>query len=258
MPLVFKRRYALAVGALAVAAAIATQAFWPRTTDPDALWKIVHDRCVPAAQAGRDPKPCAEVDLSHGFALLKDIHGVAQYLLIPTARTTGIEDAALRQPGAPPYFAEAWAERTWLEKALGRDLPPQDIGLAINSRYGRSQNQLHIHIDCVRPDIRDAVRVHLSEVIREWTPFPVKLLDHTYRARRVDALEGNDPIALVASGIPGATDNMARETLVALGETFPDGATGFVLLDDEAAGSDKAHGEELLDHSCAVAHEVGP
>ena len=37
-------------------------------------------------------------------------------------------------------------------------MPRDDISLAVNSVYGRSQNQLHIHIDCVRSDVRNALR----------------------------------------------------------------------------------------------------
>src|SRR5438874_2670182 len=53
--------------------------------DPDALWKIVHDRCVPDAQQRGDPAPCAMVDLregtANGYAVLKDLVGIAQFLL---------------------------------------------------------------------------------------------------------------------------------------------------------------------------------
>ena len=61
--------------------------------DPDALWKIVHNRCVPNQAQNHDPKPCAEVTLD--VAVLKDLVGVAQYLLIPTAQIAGMESPAL-------------------------------------------------------------------------------------------------------------------------------------------------------------------
>jgi CDP-diacylglycerol pyrophosphatase len=36
--------------------------------DPDALWKIVHDGCVPAEEAHGEPRfPCLLVDLSAGI-----------------------------------------------------------------------------------------------------------------------------------------------------------------------------------------------
>ena len=48
---------------------------------------------------------------------------------------------------------------------------------------------------------------------------------------------------------------MGMYTLVLVGETFADGSIGFVLLDDRAdpAAGDRASGEDLQDHSCAVA-----
>jgi CDP-diacylglycerol pyrophosphatase len=62
-----------------------------QAADPNVLWQIVHDQCVPDEQQHGDPKPCAEVDLAGGFAVLKDIAGASQFLLIPTAEVGGIE-----------------------------------------------------------------------------------------------------------------------------------------------------------------------
>jgi CDP-diacylglycerol pyrophosphatase len=39
-----------------------------RTADPDVLWKLVHDKCVPDQQQRGDPAPCALVDLREGNA----------------------------------------------------------------------------------------------------------------------------------------------------------------------------------------------
>jgi CDP-diacylglycerol pyrophosphatase len=58
---------------------------WARA-DSDALWRIVHELCVPHERLDDDPDPCALVDLSggedRGFAVLKDIDGATQFLLI--------------------------------------------------------------------------------------------------------------------------------------------------------------------------------
>ena len=37
-----------------------------RAADPDALWRIVHDKCVPDQEQNGDPAPCALVDLREG------------------------------------------------------------------------------------------------------------------------------------------------------------------------------------------------
>src|ERR1700730_10956838 len=50
-----------------------------QASNPNVLWQIVHDKCVPDEQQHGDPKPCAEVDLAGGFAVLKDIAGASQF-----------------------------------------------------------------------------------------------------------------------------------------------------------------------------------
>lgn len=73
-----------------------------QSTDADALWKIVHRRCVPDMQTKHNLAPCVRVNLSHGevsgFETLKDAKGDTHYLIIPTARITGIESPALLTP----------------------------------------------------------------------------------------------------------------------------------------------------------------
>lgn len=229
--------------------------------NPDALWQIVNGRCVPDQQQHGDPKPCVEVDLKDGVAkgtaVLKDIVGETQYLLMPTARITGIEDPLILAPGATNYFAAAWLARVYTDRAIKRDLPRDDISLAINAITGRTQNQLHIHVDCVRVDVRDAVHQRLGSIGDHWRPLGVPLVGHDYLARRVmgESLAGNNPFVLLAEELPMARDHMGYQTIVVLGATFADGQPGFVLLNDHAdlAAGDRASGEELQDHDCAVA-----
>ena len=64
---------------------------------------------------------------------------------------------ALLKVHSENYFADAWQAREYVSGALHEVLPRDDIGLAINSLRGRSQDQLHIHIDCIRPDVRAAL-----------------------------------------------------------------------------------------------------
>lgn len=225
--------------------------------DSDVLWKIIHDRCVPHERAAASPAPCALVAESEGFAILKDIKGASQFLLIPTRRVTGIEDPQILAPGAPNYFAEAWANRHFTEERLHRKLPREDVSLAINSAYGRSQNQLHIHIDCVRPDVVAALRDHEAEIGERWSQLDAPLAGHRYRVRRVlgETLDGTNPFRLVAARDATAAQTMARQTVVVAGAKFKDGKPGFYLLNDEASvvGLDTGSGEELQDHACAVA-----
>jgi CDP-diacylglycerol pyrophosphatase len=230
--------------------------------DPDALWKIVHDKCVPDQQEHGQPAPCAKVDLgdgSHGgYVVLKDLIGDTQYLLLPTAKITGIDDPAVLAPGARNYLADAWAERHFTEDAAKRALPREALSLAINSVTARSQNQLHIHIDCIRPDVRDALARGQASIGEQWAPFPESLVGQHYRAMQVmgETLDGAYPFNLVADGVPGARAAMDRETIVVAGATFA-GKPGFVILSDTAdlAAGDRGGGEDLQDHSCALAKQ---
>jgi CDP-diacylglycerol pyrophosphatase len=224
-----------------------------RAADPSKLWHIVHDRCVPDMQQKHEPAPCTIVDLAGGYTVLKDIVGATQYLLIPTARVSGIEDPALLAPDSPNYWQPAWDARSLVEQRAGRALPRDALSLAINSSVGRTQDQLHIHIDCVRADVRASLIEHADEIGPQWKAFPAQLAGHTYRALRLDGAEfgARDPFRLLSDTVPA--EEMRWHTLVAVGMTF--GAQpGFVLLDDHAdlLAGDRASGEELQDHACAV------
>jgi len=252
----------LAETVIAVAIVLLGTAPSGHAADPDALWKIVHQQCIPDQQQQGDPTPCALVDLQQGdakgYAVLKDIVGATQYLLIPTARVSGIESPLLLDPGAPNYFADAWLERGYTERAAQRPLPREAISLAINSAFGRSQDQLHIHIDCVRADVRAALQRQLAAIGDSWAPLAEPLAGHPYRAMRVlaDALDGTNPFVLLADGVPGARTAMGEQTIVVLGAEFAGGRPGFIILTDhvDSATGDKAGGEELQDHDCALAH----
>jgi CDP-diacylglycerol pyrophosphatase len=245
---------------LALTLLLALTAVPANAANPDALWQIVHDRCVPDQQANDQPAPCALVELNRGYAVLKDIVGATQFLLIPTAKITGIEDPAILSPMAPNYFAAAWRARAMVEQRAQQTLPRDALSLAINSAYGRTQNQLHIHIDCLRRDVAAALRQGGGSVGSDWAPFPVKLLGHPYLARRVasDDLADNNPFMLLADSVPGARADMGEWTLVAAGATIASATTaptpGFILLADhvDATIGDHASGEELQDHACAI------
>jgi CDP-diacylglycerol pyrophosphatase len=232
----------------------------------DALWIIVHDECVPGQLHSHDPKPCVQVDfrdgIEKGFAILKDIRGATQILLIPTAHISGIESPIILAPNAPNYFADAWEARRYINVALHRTLPRDDVALAINSAAGRSQDQLHIHVDCIRPDVHQALREHEASIGNRWAPLDVAFSGHRYEAMWVpgERLGSNNPFRLLAEGFPGASQDMGEWTLVVVGSFRANGAAGFVILEDQVNRErhDSAHGEELLDHACRIATAAQP
>jgi len=226
------------------------------TANPDILGNIVEKACVPTMQATGHPLPCRKVDLARWFAVLKDIRGRTQYLVLPTGPIAGIESPSLLNPEAPNYWQYAWEARAFVEEAAGRTIPREAIGLAINSAKGRSQNQLHIHVDCVRRDVIQVLRRSQSSIGADWRPLPVRLRGHHYLATRIegDELGTIDPFKLLAEKVPTARAAMGDQTLVVIGAVFKNGRPGFYVLNDHvnATPGDTASGEELLDHNCAV------
>lgn len=229
----------------------------------DALWQIVSSMCVPDESLSHDPRPCVQVDLEQGngrgFAVLKDLRGETQFLLIPTARISGIESPLVLAPDAVNFFADAWEARSYVNGALHRTLPPDDISLAINSAVSRSQDQLHIHVDCVRSDVFEALHANEQAIGSRWAPFPHPFFGHHYMAVWIpgETLGSTNPFRLLAEGLPGARQDMGDRTLVLVGLTRADGTKGFVLLEDQVNkdSNDAASGEELQDHACRIGRQ---
>ncbi len=109
--------------------------------------------------------------------------------------------------------------------------------------------------------------VHFQK-LDELTPQEVEVLEkksynitqtsngHTYRARRIYStdLRNVNPFLFLTQE-DKAKNNMRAQTLVIVGVKFENGNEGFILLADTAnlLHGDRGSGEELLDHSCAVA-----
>ncbi len=229
--------------------------------DPNALWRIVHDGCVPHVEAGEGPKPCETVYLeggvAEGVAILKDLVGVAQMLAIPTRRITGIEDPQMLEPEAPKVFADGWRGRSFVEARLKHALPREAIAIAINSKWARSQDQFHLHVDCVAKSVAATLADNRGSFDGVWRAMTVPLNGRVYFARRIDSADLTDvaPLKLLADGVEGAREHMGAYSLAAVGATF-DGKPGFVLLADQFSLEGGGHAEDLQDHDCAIARST--
>jgi CDP-diacylglycerol pyrophosphatase len=229
----------------------------PCLADPSALWHITNGQCVPNERATGNPKPCIFADLDEGFVILKDRVGKTQYLLMPTARISGIEDPAVLASEARNYWDDAWRARFFTEERAGKALPRDALSLAVNSPSGRSQDQLHIHIDCVRPDVREALLANRDSISSLWARFPVLLAGLPWRAMRVDGINlgSANPFRLLADGDPDAGADMKDHTLAVVGMIWPDGEPGFVVLDGKVGSppGNRGSAEVLQDHDCKLA-----
>jgi CDP-diacylglycerol pyrophosphatase len=220
--------------------------------DSNALWKIVDLRCVPSQQTTGTPGQCTTVNLDKRYVILKDIVGRSQHLLIPTDRITGIESPLVLTPNAQNYWDDAWASRLYVEKSVKRSLPDNQLGLEINSQFRRSQNQLHIHIDCMHDKVSDALARHAKDAPDEWR---WDTLDgQRYRIMRVTSLDqASNPFRIVARDNKDSAA-MALQTILVTGAGPSAQKDGWLIVNsslDTDNGSGTAEG--LLDHACRVA-----
>ena len=223
-----------------------------RAADPDKLWEIVSQECKPNQAAHANPAPCKVVDLKDNYVMLKDRRGVAQYLLIPATRVTGIDSADLLAASAPPYFASAWGQRQLVAEALGRPLPRERIGVEINSAVSRSQLQLHLHVDCLRAGFPELLSSYENIAPERWTPITID--GQTHRVMRLvgSELGDRDPFKLAASITPAAPKMMGALSLLLAGATFQDGSEGFYLVANAVDFDSGTRGdaEAWMDHDC--------
>jgi CDP-diacylglycerol pyrophosphatase len=219
---------------------------------PDALRQIVQNQCVLNWTQHGSPAPCERVVLADakssdsGYAVLADPAGGAHHLLIPTQTMAGIESGELLDPDAQNYFAEAWSARDLITKFVGHNVPRTAIALVVNTAHARTQNQFHVDIECVRPDVLDSLHAAAEQVSDIWSP--VNVVGSTYQAMKISdaALDASYPFELVANMSPDAKHHMGNYTLVVAGMQFKSGP-GFILL--TATGPT---GGLLLDSSCAA------
>lgn len=219
---------------------------------PDALWRIVSQQCVPNQRDNHNPVPCAKVDLQSGFVLLKDINGPLQYLLMPTVKMKGMESPELLQPKTANFFWLAWQERHVMSERWGTQVPDNVISLTINSTSGRTQNQLHLHISCLREDVRGQLDQYANTLNTEWQAFPMALAGNSYIARKVSAAEFSQrsPFIMLASQVPQAREHMGRYSLAMA--KLADGEWVILATERNLLHLNLASAEQLQDHSCKL------
>jgi len=243
-----------------VALAAASFTFGTQPDDRDALRQIVQQQCMPHWSEHHDPTPCVRV-VSPDYAVLADRKGGAHFLLIAARSVTGIEDPAVLDPGSPNYFDAAWQARDRLATVVGHPLPRDAVGLAINSARARTQDQLHIHIECLQPRLRQALRAAAAQLGDHWARLPSAEFPYLALRIRGEQLGSLNPFVLLADGEPGARQDMAAYTIVVAGASLPEGP-GFIVLAGRTPRREAlllprpeglvAPGETLLDSTCAV------
>lgn len=118
------------------------------------------------------------------------------------------------------------------------------LSLALNSRRIRTQNQLHIHIDCLRPEVRET----LDRREKTLDGATIVFSGHAWRAYVLESLTVS-PFIQVAhrEEEEDVAQRGKRGILIA---PLSNGA--FVWLENRATGLSPGMGEELQDHRCLL------
>ena len=244
------------IRSLALACALLFAAAPASAGERGLLWRVVQTCLADHAITGGS-FPCLAVDTEHGddsgFVALRAPFERLHVIVTPTVRTIGIEATRLVAPDAPNYFADAWAVRHFVADDLVQKPGRSDLAMAINSKPGRSQDQLHIHVACIRPEVKRSL-ASLAGTLQPGRFTPVKVLPRSPRYMAMPLagpdLAGQNPFAIVADEMKPA--DMSDVTIVLVGTGASDERPGFVLLARSRLHGvwDDAHGEALLDGSC--------
>jgi CDP-diacylglycerol pyrophosphatase len=257
---------AVIVLCLAIAFAFAAMAAGPEV-GRGALWKVVQT-CVANHALTGAAFPCLEVNVSsgdeRGYVILRAPLGPPDLILAPTRKSVGVEDPSLQALEAPNYFEDALNARIFLADGRQKPLARDDVGLAVNSRRRRTQDQLHIHIGCLSSDMKQALQALAPELPEDrWVRIgrPMKIGNMLYGpglwGRRVDkeTLAGVNPFRLAAEGSFDETETRARLTIAVAGVQLARGRGGFMLLasqDDPSHPNEQFSAEDFLDPSCSL------
>lgn len=209
---------------------------------PDTLWTLAE--CC-AKSLGSNPS-CRVYDKKDEFVIIKDNNPKkpVAYLLMPSIKVTGIEDPLVSKAPVVDFWEFAWSQS---RKFPGK--PAASTALAINSVHGRDQNQLHIHISCIRADVKKALDGAKIGVFPA-KPVALQLPPHnnTYEVVKVTGLGGKQSPFLVIQEDPRARAHMGNQSVAVVGSVH---ANEYLVLNTYHHGSNPGTAEELLDQACS-------
>ena len=219
-----------------------TPAQCKKPTEPPDILLTLARCCVTDPTDVDGGKGCVKsVGSPEYYSLLRDSKPAKQGadLLIPTDAVTGVEDAAVLKDPWAGYFDQAWR--------FGRG---HKTALAVNSKPARDNNQLHVHVGCVKTDILP----ELAKAKIQSKPVSVTIGGHPYKAVWVKDLTGDDsPFRVVDKWV--VVGEMQYQGIAVVGAVKEDSGkvvddNGYFILD--TAGKTKQEGglaESVIDYS---------
>ena len=244
---------AVIILSVAVVLAVTANAIPAIGLDRLALWRVVR-ACVADFKLTGAPLPCLEVDLSggeeRGHVVLRPPR-LNDLIVTPTRKVVGIEDPLLRSAEAPNYFNAAWRARSFLSGADGRAREHDEVALVVNSAAVRTQDQLHIHVGCLKTPARRMLAAAAPKVpIGKWVQIGAVVPHTVFWGMRITGTDLSDiePFRLAAAALAGEVIPPRNLTIAAAGVRV-EGEDQFLILASyaEAAG---AASSALLDGTC--------
>ncbi|KIS41382.1 CDP-diacylglycerol diphosphatase [Kosakonia radicincitans] len=218
--------------------------------DRNILWDKVHNQCEVNYTTNSLYAPCALVDENNGYVYYKVDNDNYQYLLLPLAKITGVEDPQLLADNLPPYLYMAWWGRDLVSEKTGRKVKEKNIAIAINALNSRTQDQLHLHISCLAPAVRTALD-SVTNYSTTWAQFPLQLQGNTYNYRKVtlDELKQKNLFKEINDKVVADGKQMKYTTIALINLDSSD----FLLLETSGNDTTAIAAETLQDHTCAIA-----
>jgi len=219
----------------------------------DLLRQVTTGLCVPNARLIGLAAPCRQVVEDPGFAVLRAPGERQHFILVPLRPLRGLESPALWQPGQPNWFGPAWRQR-WYLSAWGRaPVADERIALALNAPSGRSQDQLHVHLACLRPEVREQLWRLAPALDDHWRALPKALAGSRYQARRLSETQllATNFFQALASQPPYPLPD-PRLSLAVVALPSRDASRQFLLLAGRAGSQpgDQGSAERLLAADC--------
>ncbi|MCP6760201.1 MAG: CDP-diacylglycerol diphosphatase [Fischerella sp. CENA71] len=221
--------------------------------DRDYLWQKVQ-QCTINQKQKTDPSPCNYVDLTNNFAIAYD-HSV-EYLLIPTVKVTGIEDSQIWNAANKPYYPSFWYF-AWSNTPNYIGKSEEKLGLAVNSKYSRGQDQLHLHMSCIDKKVSLQLEqlAKAQKITTQWPDLEKPNFEnpnHTndkYRVKILSAFGPQvNPFRLVKDYI-GSKYSIDEQSIALVRRNQKE---FYILNSDGHTSKNNGHAEYLLDESCTT------
>lgn len=213
------------------------------------LWQIVSQRCIPEQQQAGSSASCLLVNMAQRYTVFNDANGPLHTLLIPTDKISGIESPELLSGETENYFQHGWDTRYFLQQKATFPIPDNYLVLAINSRYGRTQNQLHLHLACLKPEVYQVILQQKEHIGYQWQALKIPLSGRRYLAIKVTAM--TDPFIALAQYVQAEGDSMKNYGLARL--MVNNGEAILLATRIQLTAFTLGTAEELLDFDCKLA-----